>query len=106
MLVSLCDGIADTPLPRIPTTETNCLGRHSVPRGALGDNQGTVSVNGVPSTNLSHSIAPVPWGTFACRWLMKDSGVVQRFNFDCCESDGHSPGQSDTAHPFLQGVVL
>ena len=69
MLVSLCDGIADAPLPRIPTTVTNCLGRHSVPRGALGDNQGTVSVNGVPNINLSHSIAPVPWGTFACRRL-------------------------------------
>ena len=69
MLVSLCDGIADAPLPRIPTTVTNCLGRHSVPRGALGDNQGTVSNNGVPNINLSHSIAPVPWGTFACRRL-------------------------------------
>ena len=36
MLVSFRDGIADAPLPRTPTTVTNCLDLHSVPRGVLG----------------------------------------------------------------------
>ena len=74
MLVSFRDGIADAPLPRTPTTVTNCLDLHSVPRGVLGAIKAPSKQCAVPSNNLSHSIAPAPWGTIACRRLGRDSG--------------------------------
>ena len=67
MLVSV--QVSDPPLPRTPGVRDN------TPRPALCSTRGTWGNQGinqyyrVPSTNLSHSIAPVPSGTIACRRL-------------------------------------